>query len=72
MAQESVSNEEQIFVFTGKTALMDHEVTFTFITLVQVLFWVELENIVAHLESNWLYLRGYVFTGFFHVAEGLI
>jgi hypothetical protein len=33
---------------------MNNEEAFTFVRLVEVLFWVNLEHEIAHLETDWL------------------
>jgi len=51
---------------------VDNEVTFTLITLVQILFWSDLENIITHLEANWLYLFSDILAWRLDVAESFI
>ena len=72
MLQESISDEEQVFVLARQSALVDHEVAFLMAGLIQVLFWVNLEDVVTHLETNWLHLWSDVLTALLHVAEGLV
>ena len=72
MPEESVSNEEQVLVLSWKTAFVDHEVALAFITLVKVLFWVNFENVVTHLESNWFDLGGNLLAWLLDMAESLI
>ena len=72
MLQESVSNEEQVFVLTWQAALVDHEVALVVAALVQVLLWVNLEHVITHLESNWFHLRADLLTRLLDVAESLV
>lgn len=72
MLEESVTDQEQVLVFTWESALVDNEVALLMGRLIQVLFWVNLENVVAHLETNWLNLGGNVLTGLLDVAESLV
>jgi len=51
---------------------MDDEVAFFVIGLVQVLVWVDLENVVRHLETDWLHLLGNVIAILSNMAESLI
>lgn len=51
---------------------MDNEVTFSLIALVKVLLWVNLEHVVAHLESNWLDLRGNLLAWLLDIAESFV
>jgi len=70
--QESITNEEKILVLTWKSAFVNDEVALFMARLIEVLFWVNLENVVTHLESDWFDLWGDVFAAFLHVTEGLI
>jgi hypothetical protein len=70
--QESITNQEQILVFSGKSALVDDKVALLMAGLIEVLFWVNLEYVVTHLESDWFDLGSNILTAFLHVAEGLI
>lgn len=72
MLKEGVSNEEEISVLSRKFAFMYDEEAFSFITLVEILFWGNFENIVTHLESNWFNFWGNFFTWFLDVAESFI
>jgi hypothetical protein len=54
MTKESITNEEKVFVLARKTTFMNNEEAFAFVRLVKVLFWVNLENEIAHLETDWL------------------
>jgi len=72
MLKESVTNEEKVLVLTWESAFMDNEVTFLMTGFVQVLFWVDLEDIVTHLETDWLKFRGNVFATVLDVAESLV
>jgi len=51
---------------------MNHKIAFTFITLVQVLFWVDFEYVVTHLESYGFYFLRYFFTWFLNMAKSFI
>ena len=51
---------------------MDNEVTFLVARFVQILLWVNLKHIVAHLETDWLDLGGNIFAALFHMAESLV
>jgi len=70
--QESITDKEQVLVLAWESALVDNEVAFLMARLVKVLFWVDLENIIRHLETNWLQLRSDVLARILDVAEGLI
>ena len=58
MTQESITNQVQILIFSGKATFVNYEIALAFVTLIQVLLWSDLENIITHLESNWLYFLG--------------
>jgi hypothetical protein len=62
VAKESISDEVEIFVLSWESALVDNEIAFTLITLVEVLLWGDLENIITHLEANGLDLLGNILT----------
>jgi hypothetical protein len=51
---------------------VDDKVAFALITLIQILFWVDFENIVTHLEAYWLNFLGDFLTWLLDVAEGLV
>ena len=51
---------------------MNYEIALAFVTLIQVLLWSDLENIITHLESNWFYFLGDVLAWRLDVAEGLV
>jgi len=70
--EESVSNEEEVFILSGQTALMDNEVTLLMAGLIKVLLWVNLKYVVTHLESYWLNLGSDVFAALFHMAKCFI
>jgi len=70
--QECVADQKQVLVLAWKSALVNYEVTFIVRRLVEVLLWVNLEHVVAHLKTHWLQLRGNCVTRLSHVAEGLI
>lgn len=44
--QEGVSNQEQILVLTGQSALVHDEVAFLVGRLVKILLWVDLKHVV--------------------------
>ena len=48
---------------------MNNEITFLVGWFVQILFWVDFEYVITHLESNWLKFWSNIFTTVFHVAE---
>lgn len=70
--EESVSDEEQILVLSWQSALVDNEVALLVARFVQILLWVYLEDIVAHLETDWFDLGGNIFTALLHVTESLV
>lgn len=72
MAQECIADQIQVLVLSWQAALMDHEVAFALITLVEILLWRDLEHIVAHLESYWLHFLGDVLAWRLNVAESLV
>ena len=72
MLKESVSNEEKVFILTWKSAFMNDEVAFLMAGFVQVLFWVNLEDVVTHLETDWLKFGSDVFATVLDVAESLV
>jgi len=51
---------------------MYNKVAFSFITLVEILFWINFKHIVTHLETNWFNFRGNFFTWFLNMAESFI
>ena len=51
---------------------MYDKVAFSFVWLIEILFWVDFENVVAHLEPNWLDFWCYFFTGFLNITERLV
>ena len=70
--EESVADEEQVLVLSWQSALVDNEVALLVARFVEVLLWVYLEDIVAHLETNWLDLWSNIFTALLHVTESLV
>ena len=72
MLKESVTNEEKVFILTWESAFMDNEVAFLMAIFIEVLFWVDFENVVAHLETDWFNLWCYLFAAFFDVAESFV
>jgi len=51
---------------------MDNKVALFVARFIKVLFGVDLEHIVTHLETDWLHFRGDVLAALFHVAECLV
>ena len=51
---------------------MDNKVALFVARFIQILFRVDLENIITHLEANRLNLGSNVFAALFHVAECLV
>jgi len=51
---------------------MDDEIALSFITFVQILFWVNFKYIITHLEPYWFYFGGNFFAWFLDMAEGLV
>jgi hypothetical protein len=51
---------------------MYDEIALTFVTLVKILFWVYLEYVITHLETNRLHFRGYILTWLLDVAESFV
>ena len=51
---------------------MDHEIALSFIALIQILLWRDLEDIITHLEAHWLNLFGNVLAWRLDVAECLV
>ena len=54
MSEESVTNQEQVLVLSWEAAFVDNEVALAFIALVEILFGIDFEHVVAHLEADWL------------------
>ena len=72
MSEEGVSDKEQIFVFTWESAFMNNEIAFSLVALIQILFWVDFENVVAHLETNWFNFWCNIVAAVLDVAESLV
>jgi len=53
MLEESITYQEQVLVLSWESAFVDNEVAFLMARFIEVLFWVDFENVVGHLESNW-------------------
>lgn len=51
---------------------MNNEIALALVALVEVLLWCDLEDIVTHLEADWLHLLGNILTWRLNVAESLI
>ena len=69
MPKECVSDQEQVFILSWKSAFMNYKVAFIIISFVKVLIRLQLEYIVAHLESNWLHFLCNRVTTFHDMAE---
>ena len=72
MAQEGIAYEEEVLVLAWKSALVNDEVALSFITLVKILFWVDLKDVITHLEPYWFYFGGNFFAWLLYVAESLV
>ena len=72
VTQEGITNQKQILILAWQPAFVDHEVAFALVTLVQILLRRDLEDVVAHLEANWLDFLGDVFAWGLDVAECLV
>ena len=72
MLEEGVANQEEVLVLARQAALVDNEVAFVVVRLIQVLLRIYFEHVVAHLESHWLHLRGHVVARVLHMAERLV
>ena len=55
MSKEGVSNQEEVLVLSRKSALVYDEITLSLICLVQVLIWIQFENVVTHLKPDRLH-----------------
>jgi hypothetical protein len=51
---------------------VDNEIALAFIRFVEILLWVDLENVVTQLKPNWLHFRRDLFTWLGDVAEGFV
>jgi len=72
MAQESITDQVKVLVLAWEAALVDNEVAFALITLVEILLWCDFEYIITHLESDWLHFLGDVLAWRLNVAECLV
>ena len=54
VSEESITNEEKVLIFTWQSAFMNNKEAFIIVGRVKILLGVNLENVVTHLESNWL------------------
>jgi hypothetical protein len=72
MPQEGVTYQEEILVFTWQSALVDDKVAFALVALVKILFWVDFENVIAHLKTYGLDLGRNFFAWLLNVAESLV
>ena len=72
MFQEGVTNKEEVLVLSWQSAFVDDKVAFLMRRLIKVLFWVNFENVVAHLETHGLHLGCNVLAALLHMAECLI
>lgn len=55
MLKECISNQEQVLVLSWESALVNDEVAFLVAGFIEILFWVNFENVVRHLEANWFH-----------------
>ena len=53
MLKESITYQEQVLVLSWESAFVDNEVTFLMARFIKVLFWVDFENVIGHLETDW-------------------
>jgi len=72
MLKESITYKEKVLVLSWESAFVDHEVAFLVGWFVKVLLWVNFENVIRHLESDWLKFWGNILARVFNMAEGLI
>lgn len=72
MSQERVTDQEKVLVFTWKSALMNHEITLSLITFVEILLWVDFKDIITHLKADWLDFGGNILAWLLNMTEGLI
>ena len=72
MLKESITNQEQVLVLSWKSTFVDNEVTFLMARFIKVLFWVDFENVIGHLETDWFNFWSDVFARVFNVAESLV
>ena len=72
VSEESIADQEEILILTWQSAFMDDKVAFSLVAFVKVLLWVDLEDVIAHLEAHWFDLGGNLLTWLLDVAEGLI
>ena len=70
--EESITNQEEIFVLTWQSAFMDDEVAFIVVGLIKVLLWIYFKHVVTHLETNWLQFALNFVAGVGYMTEGLI
>jgi len=56
MTKECITNQVKVLVLSWELALMDNKIALILIGLVKVLSWVNLENVITHLETDWLNL----------------
>ena len=72
MLKESITNQEQVLVLSWESAFVDNEVTFLMARFIKVLFWVDFENVIGHLETDWFNFWSDVFARVFDVTESLV
>jgi len=72
MSEECITDKVEVLVLSWETALVDHKIAFTLVTLVQILLWGDLKNVITHLESNWLHFFGDIFALSLNMAESFI
>ena len=53
MLEECITYQEQVLVLSWESAFVDNEVTFLMARFIKVLFWVDFENVIGHLETDW-------------------
>lgn len=72
MTEECVTDQIQVLVLAWQAALVDYEVAFALIALVEILLWSDLEYIITHLEADGLYLLCDVLAWRLNMAECLV
>jgi hypothetical protein len=72
VSQEGISYEEKILVLAWEPTFVDDKEALIVVGLIQVLSRVNFENVVTHLESNWLDLWSDRLTRLGHMAESCI
>lgn len=72
MLEESISDEEEVLILTGESALVNHKVALLMARFVEVLLGIDFKYIVTHLETHGLQFRSDVFTAVLNMAECFI